>query len=339
VTAVRFLVTGTAGFIGFHVANQLIRAGHEVIGVDGMTPYYDVALKRRRHGLLLQSPGFSAHELMLEDMPALSGVYRGSSPDVVIHLAAQAGVRYSVENPRAYIDANVVGTFNLLELAREYQPKHLLLASTSSVYGANTKMPFEESDRTDHPLTLYAATKKATEGMAHCYAHLWKIPTTVFRFFSVYGPWGRPDMALFKFTEAILEDAPIDVYNYGKMDRDFTYVDDIAKGIVLLVDAVPAAPVAHDLTDETLGLSPAASYRVVNIGNGQPVGLLTFIEAIENSIGKKSVRNYLPMQPGDVPATFADTDLLARLTGFRPDTPVAKGVAEFVAWYRAYYGV
>jgi UDP-glucuronate 4-epimerase len=339
VTAVRFLVTGTAGFIGFHVAKELVRAGHEVAGVDGMTPYYDVALKRRRHGILLQSPGFFAHELMLEDMPALTRVYAEFRPDVVIHLAAQAGVRYSVENPRAYIEANVVGTFNLLELAREHPPRHLLLASTSSVYGANTKMPFEESDRTDHPLTLYAATKKATEGMAHCYAHLWNIPTTVFRFFSVYGPWGRPDMALFKFTKAILEGAPIDVYNYGEMDRDFTYVDDIARGITLLVDAVPASPVGADESDETPGLSPVAPYRVVNIGNGQPIGLLTFIEAIETSIGKSSVRNYLPMQPGDVPATFADTSLLERLTGFRPATPVAKGVAEFVAWYREYYGV
>jgi UDP-glucuronate 4-epimerase len=336
---VRFLVTGTAGFIGFHVAKDLIRAGHEVVGVDGMTPYYDVTLKQRRHGMLLQSPTFSARELMLEDMPALTRVYQEFQPDVVIHLAAQAGVRYSLENPRAYIDANVVGTFNLMELVREHRPKHFLLASTSSVYGANTKMPFEESDRTDHPLTLYAATKKATEVMAHCYAHLWNIPTTVFRFFSVYGPWGRPDMALFKFTKAILEGAPIDVYNYGEMDRDFTYVDDIAKGIILLVDAVPTAPLSPDSTDDNLGLSPAAPYRVVNIGNGNPVRLLAFIEAIEQSIGKRSVRNYLPMQPGDVPATFADAALLERLTGFRPATPVVKGVAEFVAWYREYYRI
>jgi UDP-glucuronate 4-epimerase len=252
-------------------------------------------------------------------------------------LAAQAGVRYSLENPRAYIDANVVGTFNLMELVREHQPRHFLLASTSSVYGANTKMPFKEIDRTDHPLALYAATKKATEVMAHCYAHLWNIPTTVFRFFSVYGPWGRPDMAVFKFTKAILEGAPIDVYNYGQMDRDFTYVDDIARSIVLLVDAIPTAPVDPEATDDSLRLSPAAPYRIVNIGNGNPVRLLAFIEAIEKSIGKPSVRNYLPMQPGDVPATFADAALLERLTGFRPATPVAEGVAEFVAWYREYY--
>jgi UDP-glucuronate 4-epimerase len=248
-------------------------------------------------------------------------------------------VRYSLENPGAYISANIVGTFNILELARNQAPQHLLLASTSSVYGANTKMPFEESDRTDHPLTLYAATKTATESMAHAYAHLWKIPTTVFRFFSVYGPWGRPDMALFKFTKAILAGEPIDVYNYGQMDRDFTYVDDIANGITLLVDAVPGNPTpAHD-TDDDLGLSPAAPFRVVNIGNGDPVRLLAFIEAIETSTGRPAIRNYLPMQPGDVPATFADTSLLRRLTGFQPATPVSIGVERFVAWYRDYYRV
>jgi UDP-glucuronate 4-epimerase len=330
---VRVLVTGTAGFIGFHVARQLIAAGHDVIGVDGLTAYYDVKLKQRRHGILLQSPNFSARELMLEDASALTRVY-----EVVIHLAAQAGVRYSLENPRAYIDANVVGTFNLLELMRAAAPRHFLIASTSSVYGANTKMPFAENDRTDHPLTLYAATKKATEAMAHCYAHLWNLPTTVVRFFSAYGPWGRPDMALFKFTKAILEDSPIDVYNHGEMDRDFTYVDDIARSIILLIDAVPIKPILPDMTDEDLGLSPAAPYRVVNIGNGQPVRLLTFIEAIEKSIGKPAQRNYLPMQPGDVPATYADTTL-ERLTGFRPSTSVSRGVAEFVAWYRDYYGI
>ena len=341
----RVLVTGTAGFIGFHVARQLIAAGHDVVGVDGLTPYYDVKLKQRRHGILLQSPNFSARELMLEDAPALARVYQEHHPEVVIHLAAQAGVRYSLENPRAYIDANVVGTFNLLELMRAAAPKHFLIASTSSVYGANTKMPFAETDRTDHPLTLYAATKKATEAMAHCYAHLWNLPTTVVRFFSAYGPWGRPDMALFKFTKAILEGSPIDVYNHGEMDRDFTYVDDIATSIVLLVDAVPIKPVLPEMTDEDLGtdkdlgLSPAAPYRVVNIGNGQPVRLLTFIEAIEKSVGKPAARNYLPMQPGDVPATYADTTLLERLTGFRPSTPVSRGVAEFVAWYRDYYGI
>jgi UDP-glucuronate 4-epimerase len=336
---VRVLVTGTAGFIGFHVARQLIAAGHDVVGVDGITPYYDIKLKQRRHGILLQSPNFTAREVMLEDALALARVYGDHRPEVVIHLAAQAGVRYSLENPRAYIDANVVGTFNLLELMRAAAPQHFLIASTSSVYGANTKMPFAENDRTDHPLTLYAATKKATEAMAHCYAHLWNLPTTVVRFFSAYGPWGRPDMALFKFTKAILEGSPIEVYNHGEMDRDFTYVDDIARSIILLIDVVPIKPVLPDMTDEDLGLSPAAPYRVVNIGNGQPVRLLTFIEAIEKSIGKPAQRNYLPMQPGDVPATYADTTLLERLTGFRPSTSVSRGVAEFVAWYRDYYGI
>ncbi len=333
----RFLVTGTAGFIGFHVAKRLIEAGHNVVGIDGMTTYYDVTLKRRRHAILLQSPNFSGHELMLEDAEGLNRIYSESRPDVVIHLAAQAGVRYSLENPDAYISANIVGTFNILEAARAHPPQHLLVASTSSVYGANTKMPFEESDRADHQLTLYAATKKATESMAHSYAHLWKIPTTVFRFFTVYGPWGRPDMALFKFTKAILADEPIDVYNHGQMERDFTYIDDITQGIVLLVDAIPSDPTKEQQTDDRLGLSPAAPFRVVNIGNGNPVRLLAFIEAIEASTGKSAIRNYLPMQPGDVPATFADASLLHRLTGFQPATPVASGVERFVRWYREYY--
>lgn len=335
----RYFVTGTAGFIGFHVAKLLIEAGHQVAGIDGMTSYYDVALKRRRHGILLQSPHFSAHELMLEDMDGLTAVYREFSPDVVIHLAAQAGVRYSLENPRAYVDSNLVGTFNILELVRAHPPKHLLLASTSSVYGANTKMPFVESDRTDHSLTLYAATKKATEVMAHSYSHLWKVPTTVFRFFSVYGPWGRPDMALFKFTKAILENQPIDVYNHGDMHRDFTYIDDLAKAVVLLSQTIPLENQPGDDTDDDLGLSPVAPFRVVNIGNGSSVRLLAFIDAIEKCIGRPAIRNYLPMQPGDVPSTFADAELLVKLTGFRPSTPVAEGVARFIAWYRDYYNI
>jgi UDP-glucuronate 4-epimerase len=335
----RYLVTGTAGFIGFHVARLLIEAGHQVLGVDGMTPYYDVVLKRRRHAVLLQSPHFSARELMLEDMEALERAYAEFRPDIVIHLAAQAGVRYSLENPRAYVNSNLVGTFNIMELVRAGQPRHFLLASTSSVYGANTKMPFEESDHTDHPLTLYAATKKATEVMAHSYSHLWRIPTTAFRFFTVYGPWGRPDMALFKFTKAIIENQPIDVYNHGEMDRDFTYIDDVAKAVVLLSDAIPPVERSETQTDDELGLSPAAPFRIVNIGNGSPVRLLAFIEAIEKSLGRKAIRNYMPMQPGDVPSTFANADLLVKLTGFRPATPVLDGVAKFVAWYRDYYNV
>ena len=334
----RFFITGTAGFIGFHVAKRLTDAGHAVCGVDGMTTYYDVALKRRRHAMLLQSPHFAAHELMLEDMAGLTRVYEQFGPDVIIHLAAQAGVRYSLENPRAYVDSNLIGTFNVLELARAKPPKHLLLASTSSVYGANTKMPFAESDRTDHPLTLYAATKKSTEAMAHSYAHLWTIPTTAFRFFTVYGPWGRPDMALFKFTKGILENQPIEIYNNGDMIRDFTYIDDLAKAIVLLSEAVPQIGTPTDDAID-LGMSPAAPFRVVNIGNSQPVQLLDYVDAIEKALGKKAIRKYLPMQPGDVPATFADCRLLERLTGFKPSTPIAVGVEKFVRWYRDYHNV
>jgi len=335
---VKYLVTGTAGFIGFHVAKLLISQGHEVAGIDGMTPYYDVQLKRRRHQALLQSPNFTAHEFLLEDAARLSETYAAFAPEIIIHLAAQAGVRYSLENPRAYIEANIVGTFNILETARELPPLHLMLASTSSVYGANTKIPFVESDRTDHPLTLYAATKKATEGMAHSYSHLWKLPTTLFRFFSVYGPWGRPDMALFLFTKAIIEDRPIQIYNHGNMERDFTYVDDLAQAIALLSEL---APTESDDPEETelQGLSPAAPYRVVNIGNAAPVPLLTFIKAIEASLGRKAKREYLPMQPGDVIATCADNELLYRLTNFRPSTPVNVGVDRFVRWYRDYYEV
>ena len=332
----RFLVTGTAGFIGFHVAKLLTAAGHSVCGIDGMTDYYDVRLKQRRNAMLLQSPHFEFHELMLEDMDALTRVYTQFMPDVVIHLAAQAGVRYSLENPRAYIDSNIVGTFNVMELTRMHKPQHFLLASTSSVYGANTRMPFVESDRTDHPLTLYAATKKATELMAHSYAHLWNIPTTAFRFFTVYGPWGRPDMALFKFTKGILEGTPIDIYNNGDMQRDFTYIDDLAKSIVLLCDAIPQ-PQAE--TDDDLGASPAAPFRAVNIGNGAPVNLMAYVEAAETALGKKAIRNYMPMQQGDVPRTFADSSLLKKLTGFQPDTPVETGVRNFVRWYREYHNI
>jgi len=332
---VRYLITGTAGFIGFHVARLLIDAGHTVCGLDGMTQYYDVALKRRRHAMLLQSPQFAAHEAMLEDAAALRRVYEEFAPDVVIHLAAQAGVRYSIENPRAYIDSNVVGTFNLLELVRAFLPRHFLLASTSSVYGANEKIPFEESDPTDHPLTLYAATKKATEVMAHSYAHLWNIPTTAFRFFTVYGPWGRPDMALFKFTKGILDGTPIEIYNNGDMQRDFTYIDDLAKAVVLLSDVIPGLPPDGGQP----GVSPSAPFRIVNIGNSEPINLLAFVEAIEEAVGNKAVRKYLPMQAGDVPRTFADSTLLQHLTGFHPATPVRTGVGKFVQWYRSYYNV
>jgi UDP-glucuronate 4-epimerase len=327
----RYFITGTAGFIGYHLAARLLREGHEVTGYDGMTQYYDVTLKQRRHDMLREFDRFKAHEALLEDQDALAQAVETSAPDVIVHLAAQAGVRYSLENPRAYINANLVGTFNVLEEARKHRVGHLLLASTSSVYGANAKLPFSEDDRADHPLTLYAATKKATEGMAHSYSHLWQIPTTAFRFFTVYGPWGRPDMALFKFVEATLNGRPIEVYNHGRMERDFTYIDDLVEAIVRLAVRPPGAPGSSE--------AHGAPFQVLNIGNSQPVNLLAFIEAIEEAIGRKVERKYLPMQPGDVPRTWADTTALERLTGFAPATPVRQGVAKFVDWYRGYYRV
>lgn len=334
----RIFITGSAGFIGFHLARLLLEEGHTVHGLDGITDYYDVRLKHRRHAMLREYPAFTATEAMLEDAAALEVAARAAQPDVIVHLAAQAGVRYSLENPRAYIDANIVGTFNLLQVAKDLGPKHLLMASTSSVYGANTDMPFAESDKADTPLTLYAATKKANEAMAHAYAHIHGVPTTMFRFFTVYGPWGRPDMALFKFTKGILDGTPIDIYNHGDMQRDFTYIDDLVRAIRLLIDVPPAAPEHREPPIEGDTLSPAAPWRVVNIGNGQPVRLLDFVEAIEAEVGKPAIRHYLPMQTGDVPATWADCTLLQRLTGYRPQTPVREGVAAFVQWYRHHFG-
>lgn len=332
----RVFVTGSAGFIGYHLSALLLREGFDVCGYDGMTDYYDVRLKQRRHQMLLQKPGFSAAEGLLEDKDLLSATIAGFRPDIIVHLAAQAGVRYSLENPRAYVDTNVVGTFNVMECAREAKVAHLLMASTSSVYGANDTMPFRETDKADTPLTIYAATKKATEAMAHCYAHLWSVPTTMFRFFTVYGPWGRPDMAYFKFASAIVEGRPIDIYNHGDMKRDFTFVDDLVWAIRLLIDVPPALPGQREAAVEGDSLSAAAPYRVVNIGNSQPVDLLNFIEEIETALGRKAIRNYLPMQPGDVPATWADASLLQRLTGYRPRTEVAEGVGRFVDWFLDY---
>ena len=332
----RFLITGTAGFIGFHLARRLLADGHVVAGVDGFTPYYDVKLKQARNEVLARSNHFTGHVAMLEDEKRLAAIFEAAKPDVVFHLAAQAGVRYSLENPRAYIDSNIVGTFNLLEIVRGAPPQHLIIGSTSSVYGANPEMPFRENARTDHPLTLYAASKKATELMAHNYAHLWDIPTTVLRFFTVYGPWGRPDMALFKFVDAILKGQPIDVYGEGRMSRDFTYVDDLVEAMVRLVPCFPARGSAQQSDGED-SRSPVAPYRVVNVGRSTPVTLLDFIEAIEKRLGKKAIRNLMPMQRGDVTDTYANADLLERLTGYRPETSVADGVAAFVDWYRSYY--
>lgn len=333
------LVTGSAGFIGFHLSQLLLDEGFAVVGYDGLTDYYDVELKRRRHALLRENARFEAVEGMLEDFDRLRGLALDAKPDVIVHLAAQAGVRYSLDRPRAYLDANLVGTFNVMEVARELAVEHLLMASTSSVYGANTRMPFAETDACDTPLTFYAATKKANEAMAHSYAHLWQLPTTMFRFFTVYGPWGRPDMAYFDFTRKVLEGTPIDVFNHGEMYRDFTYVSDLVRGIRLLLDAPPPAPGSGGKISAHDSLSPAAPWRVVNIGNGEKVRLLDFIEAIEAACGREAIKNYLPMQKGDVPATWADNTLLRELTGYAPQTGVRDGIAQFVNWYRNYYEV
>ncbi|OWU66755.1 UDP-glucuronate 5-epimerase [Roseovarius sp. 22II1-1F6A] len=334
----KVLITGTAGFIGFHLAKLLLAEGFRVQGYDGMTDYYDVTLKQRRHAMLLQNENFSAKEGMLEDQETFDALADEFQPDVIVHLAAQAGVRYSLENPRAYLDANVIGTFNVMEAARRLEVKHLLMASTSSVYGANEEMPFTETEKADTQLTIYAATKKATESMGHSYAHLWNLPVTMFRFFTVYGTWGRPDLALYKFVDAILDDRPIDIYNHGDMYRDFTYVDDLVRGIRLLIDAVPERPASRDDIPEWDSLSPAAPFRVVNIGNSDKVRLLDFVDAIEDALGKKAERNYMEMQKGDVPATWADATLLQQLTGYRPQTDFKDGIARFVAWFREYYG-
>ena len=329
----RFLITGSAGFIGFHLARRLLADGHVVHGVDGFTRYYDPALKQARHDILASHEAFTPHVVMLEDEEALRRAAAIAEPEVIVHLAAQAGVRYSLENPRAYIDANLVGSFNVLEIAREIAPRHLVLGSTSSVYGMDTPSPSHPSSAADHPVSLYAASKRSAEMLSHSYAHLWKIPTTTARFFTVYGPWGRPDMALFTFVSAILEGRPIDVYGEGRMTRDFTYVADVVEALVRLVDIVPAGgtPAVEDDT-----LSPVAPWRVVNIGGGAPVGLMEFIAAVERHLGRKAILKMLPLQPGDVVDTAADTALLHRLTGFCPCTSVDDGVKAFVEWHRSY---
>ena len=332
----RAFITGTAGFIGFHLARRLLAEGWSVTGYDAMTDYYDVRLKERRQAMLAQHQHYTCTTARVEDADRLAEAVEAAAPDVIVHLAAQAGVRYSLEHPRTYVDTNIVGTFNLMEAARRARPAHLLMASTSSVYGANTTLPFDEAQKADAPLTIYAATKKATEAMAHAWAHLHDLPTTMFRFFTVYGPWGRPDMALFKFTRGIIEGTPIDVYNHGEMWRDFTYIDDLVDGIRGLIDAVPGGP---ETAVDGDSLSPAAPFRVVNIGNSKTVRLTDFIALIEQEVGRPALRNMLPMQTGDVPATWADATLLERLTGVRPETQVKEGVAQFVRWYREYYGV
>ena len=326
------LVTGAAGFIGYHTANKLLGNGWKVVGLDCMSDYYDVSLKERREGMLIKNPSYCSVHEKVETPNVLIDLFEKERPSLVIHLAAQAGVRYSIENPRAYLESNINGTFELLEAARAFPPEHMLLASTSSAYGANKEMPYTETVKADHQMSFYAATKKSTENMAHSYAHLFGLPITMFRFFTVYGPWGRPDMALFKFTKAILNHDPIDVYNYGDMSRDFTYIDDLVDGILLLIDAIPKEK-KYDI-DSTSEVGP---FRVVNIGNSKPVQLLEFIAAIENALGIKALKNLMPMQCGDVPATWADTSLLQQLTGYQPSTDITTGVKHFVDWYREFY--
>jgi UDP-glucuronate 4-epimerase len=334
----RILVTGTAGFIGAHLAHKLLDRGDEIIGIDNVNDYYDVSLKEARLARLRARPGFTEVRIALEEREKLFAVFARHRPARVVNLAAQAGVRYSLENPHTYVDANLVGFCNVLEGCRHHEVEHLVYASSSSVYGANTAMPFSVHHNVDHPVSLYAATKKANELMAHTYSHLFGLPTTGLRFFTVYGPWGRPDMALFKFTRNILAGQPIDVYNYGHHRRDFTYIDDIVEGVVQTLDKI-AAPNSQWSGDEPDPGTSRAPYRLYNIGNNEPVELLRFIEVLEQSLGRQAEMNLLPMQDGDVPDTYADVDDLMRDTGYRPATPIETGIARFVEWYRDYYGV
>jgi UDP-glucuronate 4-epimerase len=329
----QFLITGSAGFIGYHLAARLLAEGHSVTGYDALTPYYYPRLKEERHRRLSASPAFTPIVAMLEDKAALDRAADPAVPDIIIHLAAQAGVRYSLEAPETYVSSNVVGSLNILELARRVKPKHLMLASTSSIYAMSPNVPWSETSKADEPASLYAATKKSMELMAHSYAHLFDIPTTAFRFFTVYGPWGRPDMALFRFFEAIGKGESIEVYGEGRMARDFTYIDDLVEAVRRLVDAAPsrnASPISGDT------LSPIAPFRVVNIGGGRPVGLIDLIEMIEKIVGQPVKRKLLPMQPGDVPVTFASTELLTALTGYSPSTGPEEGIRRFADWYRGW---
>ena len=333
----KFLVTGAAGFIGFHAAKALLDRGDEVIGLDNLNSYYDVRLKQARLKQLEGRNGFSFHKLDLVDRKGIEELFATTRPQRVIHLAAQAGVRYSLENPHAYINSNIVGTSNVLEGCRHNGVEHLVFASSSSVYGANTALPFSVHQNVDHPLSLYAASKKANELMAHTYAHLYRLPVTGLRFFTVYGPWGRPDMALFLFTRKILAGEPIDVFNEGHHARDFTYIDDIVEGVLRTADKVATANPdwSGDHPDPAASDAP---YRLYNIGNNNPVSLMHFIGCIEKALGREAKKNFLPLQPGDVPKTYANVDALVADVGFKPATPIEDGIAKFIAWYRSYYG-
>ena len=335
-TTSKILVTGAAGFIGFHLCQRLLERGDAVVGLDNLNDYYEVSLKENRLKNLTENENFTFVKCDLADRAGIEQLFAGTRFDAVVNLAAQAGVRYSLINPRAYVDANLVGFMNILEGCRQQQVGHLVYASSSSVYGANTRMPFSVHDNVDHPVSLYAASKKANELMAHTYAHLYGLPCTGLRFFTVYGPWGRPDMALFLFSKAILAGRPIDVFNHGHMRRDFTYIDDIVEGVVRVTDQ-PARPNPQWSGDAPDPGTSAAPYRLYNIGNNNPVELMHLIETLEQALGKAAVKNFMPIQPGDVPATWANVDDLSRDVGFRPATTIEEGVAKFVEWYKGYY--
>ena len=332
----KILVTGAAGFIGFSLSRQLLDQGHEVFGIDNLNDYYDVGLKKSRLAQIEGNSGFQFEQIDLADRPNIKKLFKQNRFDYVVNLAAQAGVRYSIQNPEAYIDSNLTGFGNILEGCRHTQVKHLVYASSSSVYGLNTLMPFSVRHNVDHPISLYAATKKANELMAHTYSYLYQLPTTGLRFFTVYGPWGRPDMALCLFTKAILNKEPIQIFNNGEMQRDFTYIDDIVEGIIRVMNITPLADPAWT-SEKPNPSTSCVPYRLYNIGNNQPVALMEFIQAIEKALGKTAIKEYLPLQAGDVPATYADIDDLTRDTGFKPSTPVTEGINNFVRWYRSYY--
>ena len=331
----KILITGSSGFIGFHLAKLLLEKNHKIHGYDSMNNYYDVKLKKARLNLLRKYPNFSFTKATLENEKILKKTFKLFKPKIVIHLAAQAGVRYSIEKPRVYLGSNIIGSFNVIEASHKVKVKHLIMASSSSVYGANKNIPFKEIDKTESQLSIYAATKKANESMAHSYSNIWKIPITMLRFFTVYGPWGRPDMALFKFTKGILNNKKIDIYNNGKMYRDFTYIDDIVNGIQLLLNKAPNNKQINKYPDDSL--SSVAPFRILNIGNTKKIFLLDFIKHIENQLGKKAIRNYMSLQKGDVKQTLSNTNLLKKITGYNPKTNYKSGISKFLSWYKAYY--